>query len=127
MLKGARQFLEQLKNEGRKLVIVSATDKPLLKEALKYLGIINLFDDIFTEQSVGFAKRDGEFFNYCFKKMKCVKEDVFFFEDSVPVLETAIKMGIPCCGVKHKFNKDRIDSLGIKTIKNYNKVNKIIK
>lgn len=122
MLKGAKDYLLKLKSEGKRLVLASASDLSILKIALKHFGLTHIFDEIFTEQSIGKAKKETEFFEYCIKALGCLKEDVFFFEDSVSSLESALSIGIRCCGVVHKLNKQRIKKLNILTIKNYKNI-----
>lgn len=127
MIKGAKEFLLKLKSEKKKLVLASATDLSLLKIALKHFEILDLFDEIFTEQNVRRGKRDKEFFEIVLNKLEAKPKDVFFFEDSVESLKNAIETKIPCCGLIHKFNKDRIKELDILKIKNYKNIEKKLK
>ena len=81
ILKGAMAYLMELKQQGKKLVIASATDYSLLSIALKHFGL-DFFEEVFTEQEVGFGKRNSEFFKICLEKLNCNAEDIFFFEDA---------------------------------------------
>lgn len=124
MIAGAREFLLNLKSQNKKLVLASATDLPLLKYALKHFDLIDIFDDIFTESSVGKGKKEKAFFETVLSKLNCSSKDIFFFEDSVDSLKNAIDLKIQCCGIVHKFNKNRIKHLDILKIKNYKNIEK---
>lgn len=124
MIKGVKEFLLDLKNKGKKLVLASATEDNLLKTALKHFDI-EIFDEVFTEPSLKCGKRDPEFFKKCMEKLNCEADDIFFFEDSVSSLKSALSLGISCCGLIHKYNKTRIKTLGIPVIKNYKKINQL--
>lgn len=121
-LKGAKEFLVKLKSEGKTLAIITATDLYLVEIALKHFGIFDLFSGVFSEKDVGRYKRNRDFFEYCFAKIKCAPEDVFMFEDAVGSLKSAISIGVECCGVIHKYNKTNIKKLGVPLIRNYKNI-----
>lgn len=127
MIKGAKEFLLKLKADKKKLILASATDLSLLRIALKHFEILDLFDEVFTEQNVRRGKGDKEFFEIVLKKLEAKPKDVFFFEDSVESLKNALESGISCCGLVHKFNKDRIKKLDVLKIKNYKNIEKKLK
>ena len=122
MLKGAKEFLFKLKAEGKKLVLASASDLSILKFALEHFGLMHIFDEFFTEQSIGNAKKEPEFFEKCINALNCSKEDILFFEDAVSSLKSALSVGITCCGVVHKLNRHKIKDLDILKIKNYKNI-----
>ena len=127
MLKGAKEFLLKLKTEGKKLILITATDLSLVKIALEHFGIYQIFEWIFTEESIGKHKRDTEFLEYCFSVVKCKKDDILLFEDSVASLKSAIRLGIDSFGIIHKYNKKTIRKLRIPLLKNYKNIEKILK
>lgn len=127
MIKGAREFLLNLKRQGKSLVIATATDLEPAEIALKHFGIYDLFDAVFSENSIGKRKRDKSFLETCFKKLGCSSKDVFLFEDSVVSLKSAISLGVDCCGLVHKYNRKNITKLGIPLIKNYKNIKKVLK
>ncbi len=124
LITGIKEFLLKLKNSGKKLVIASATDINLLKEALKHFNL-NVFDEIFTEVTIGYCKAYPEFFEECLDKLNATYDNVFFFEDSFSSITSATELNIACCAVLHKFNKQHkkeFESLCKFTIKNYKKL-----
>lgn len=122
LIKGIKDFLYSLKSQGKKLVLASATDEYLLRIALKHFDI-DIFDKIYSEPNIGYPKRDPEFFNTCLKKLRTTKEKVFFFEDNFNSLSCASGLGINCCGVIHKYNKQHksdLKKICKLVIRNYN-------
>lgn len=121
---GIKEFLFKLKNNGKKLVIASATDINLLKKALKHFNL-NVFDEIFTEETIGYCKSYPEFFEVCLDKLNATYDNVFFFEDSFGSISSAARLNIQCCAVIHKFNKQHkkeFENICKFTIKNYKKL-----
>ena len=61
MIKGAKEYLLSLKEQGKKIVIASATNKPLLMIALKHFGL-DWVDYIYSESTLNLGKNDVKFF-----------------------------------------------------------------
>lgn len=104
MLKGAKEFLFKLKAEGKKLILVSATEKKLLKLALKHFEI-DVFDEIFTETSLDCPKRNENFYEIVLSKLKTTANNVFLFEDSFSSIKSAVHSKIETVAFLHEFNK----------------------
>ena len=104
LIAGVKEFLLKLKKNGVKLVLASATDEDILKTALKHYDL-EIFDDIFTEANIGYAKHDKMFFETCLNKIGANPEDVILFEDSFVSVKSANSLGIDCVAVLHKYNK----------------------
>ena len=127
LIKGAKEFLYKLKSQGKKLILASATDEPLLKIVLKHFDI-DIFDSIFTEGNLNLPKHDPIFFKCILKKLNTSPDNVFFFEDSFASTKSATSIGIECCSLIHEFNckhKEEFKNICNAVIKNYN--NKFIK
>lgn len=103
-VKYAKEFLNKLKHQGKRLVLASATEERLLKVCLKHFNI-DVFETIFTETNTGYAKHNVKFFETCLTNLKVKPEQVFFFEDSFVSIKSATKLNIDCCAVVHKYNK----------------------
>ena len=111
MLKGAKEFLQNLKQQGKKLVLASATEFELLQVALKHFGLIDLFDEVYTETNMGYAKIQPEFFDELLVKLDVTADEIFFFEDSYGSIKNATAKGIEVCAVVHKYNKKHLPKL----------------
>ena len=122
LIKGIREFLNNLKAKGYSLVLVSATSKYLLEIALKHYGLDMHFDFIYTEESLSQPKRSVMFYEECLKQLNCKAEDIFLFEDSFASLTSAHQLNIDACGILHKYNKnnaEKIKAITHLTVKNY--------
>ena len=122
MLSGAYKFLKYLKDKGYKIVIASATNINLLKKAFTFFNLTNLIDEVYSENSLGYAKHHKEFFKLLLEKLDVSASDVIFFEDSYVSLSNATSFGIDCVCVKTHYNKNYIDELKSKcklVINNY--------
>lgn len=68
-LDGAPELLNNLKNGGYRLFIVSNGSASVQKGRLDSAGIESMFDGIFISQNIGFDKPDRRFFERCFSKI----------------------------------------------------------
>lgn len=105
MLKGAKQYLEYLKNKGYKICIASATDLELLTKAIEIFDLKFLIDEIYTETTIGYSKRNIKFLEALLNKLNIDKDEMFYFEDSYASLSNAIKHDIDSTCIKTNFNK----------------------
>ncbi|MBQ8792048.1 MAG: HAD family phosphatase [Clostridia bacterium] len=121
MIKGAKEFLYILKKQGKTLVLASATQENLLKIALKHFKI-DIFDYIFTEESLNHPKYEPDFFEIILDKLNTQASDITFFEDSFSSIKSATSKGIECYALLHKYNKKHkkeLTKLCSKVIKDY--------
>lgn len=122
---GAKEYLYKLKKQNAKLILASATEENLLKFALKHFDL-EIFDEVYTESSIGYAKHNQMFFKKCLENLNAKPEDVILFEDSFVALKSATSVGIECVAVLSKYNKKHLmelQSMCKKVIKDYNKFN----
>ena len=103
-IKGAKQYLLDLKNQGKTLVLASATQMPLLEKVIAHFKL-DMFDKVYSESTLGIGKNDTKFFETILKDLDTTAENVFLFEDSCTSIKNATKNGIQCCGIVHKYNK----------------------
>lgn len=122
LIKGVVEFIKNLKEQGKKLVLASATGDDLLYPVLRELKLDILFDTIVTENEIGYSKRDPMFFAKLLKKLDATPEDVFLFEDSYYSIFSAASVRIQSCAVLGKFNKkhkNRLKEISLLVIKDY--------
>ena len=121
IIKGVKEFLYELKKQGYKLILCSATQDRTVKIALEHFGF-DMFDSLESEDTIGVSKRCPEFFQRLLAKLDTTAEKVIFFEDSYTSVKNALKNNVECIGVLHKFNRDHKKDFKQKcklTIKNY--------
>lgn len=97
LLCGAKQFLNQLKSEGKKIALGSASkNAPLI---LHNLGIESLFDCIIDGNKVSKAKPDPEVFVLAAKGMNIPNAECVVFEDAEAGVQAAKRAGMKCVGI----------------------------
>jgi HAD superfamily hydrolase (TIGR01509 family) len=102
--KGVKEFLENLKSNGVKMCIASATAMELIEVAMNHCGLKQYFDKVISCADVGKGKDEPDVFlaaaNYLGEKI----EEIWLFEDSLVAIETARKIGMKTVGIYDKYN-----------------------
>ena len=102
--KGVKEFLENLKANGVKMCIASATAMELIEVAMNHCGLKQYFDKVISCADVGKGKDEPDVFlaaaNYLGEKI----EEIWLFEDSLVAIETARKIGMKTVGIYDKYN-----------------------
>lgn len=101
--KQLRQLLQQL--PGRKCVFTNAPRQYALR-VLQVLGIEDCFSLVFSVESSGFhAKPSMRGFQLLLRQLKCRAADCTLFEDSLPALMTAKRLGMRTVWISRKLRK----------------------
>ena len=104
LILGAKDLLLKLKADGKKLILATATNIELIKKVLPHFGL-DIFDEIYSENTLKIGKNNPEFFKLLMKKLKLNSDEIFLFEDSFESIMNAKQCNIECCALIHKFNK----------------------
>ena len=102
---GVVEFLEYCYNNGIKMCIASATDKELIKIAIKHCNIEKYFKDIFSCAEIGSGKDKPDIY---IKAQECLgtkTEETCIFEDSHIAIDTADKINIKTVGIYDEVSK----------------------
>ncbi|NVO09269.1 MAG: beta-phosphoglucomutase [Bacteroidales bacterium] len=97
ILPGVKEFIEELKNDGIKIGLGSASKNAVF--ILNQLGIIHLFETIVDGNRVSKAKPDPEIFLLAAKDLKVEPSQSIVFEDAEAGVEAAIRGGFKCVGI----------------------------
>lgn len=111
---GVIDFLEELKQNGVRMVVATATDRPLVEAALTRVGILDYFEKIFTCSEVGFDKKVPNIFDEALAYLGTKKSETYVFEDTLTPITTVSTAGYPLVAVYDKWSakhKDLIVSL----------------
>lgn len=122
IIKGAKEYLASLKKQGKILILASATGESLLKPVVKALGFDKYFDAVYSEDMIGYPKRDPMFYVRLLEILKAKPEEVFLFEDSLYSISSAASLKIESCALinnLNKNNKTKFEELCELIIKNY--------
>lgn len=97
ILKGAREYIVQLRKQGIKIALGSASKNA--GTILRNLKISDLFDAIVDGNLVTRAKPDPEIFLLCARKLGRTPEDCVVFEDSEAGIEAAQRAKMITVGI----------------------------
>lgn len=89
---GVREFLQALKDNGVHCVVATATDRSIMVPALRRLGLLDYFDEVFSTKDTGISKHDPHIYNLA-RDFLGADEDIFIFEDAAYAIDTAVKAG----------------------------------
>jgi beta-phosphoglucomutase len=100
ILKGAKEYLSELKNSGIKIALGSASkNAPAI---LSRLNITNLFDSIVDGNKVSKAKPDPEVFLIAAKELGLKPQECVVFEDAEAGITAAKAAGMRTVGVGNR-------------------------
>jgi len=97
VLPGATDFLKELRQNGIKISLGSASKNAMT--ILTRLGLVELFDAIIDGTKVSKAKPDPEVFLKGAEALGLKPEECVVFEDAAAGLEAAINGGMRCVGI----------------------------
>ena len=86
---GVTAFLEQMKKQGVRMCIATATDRYQVEAALKRCDMDFFFSEIFTCTDVGHGKDEPVIFQKAMKHLGTTKADTVVFEDAYHAAKTA--------------------------------------
>lgn len=90
---GVRAWLEQLRNDGVHMCVVSSTPEPLIRVCLDRLGLIDFFSFILSCDTIGKGKDEPDAYLAAAKRMGATPSETAVYEDSPTALMTAKKAG----------------------------------
>lgn len=91
---GAEQALKQLKKEGCRIALATATPIERAKEQLEQVGLLKYFDEVVSAVQVERGKPAPDVYLYACRKLGIAPEEAFAVEDSPNGAMSAIKAGI---------------------------------
>ncbi|MBR6533139.1 MAG: HAD family phosphatase [Clostridia bacterium] len=109
--------LKNLKENGAKLSVLTASPHVTLDPCLKRLGIFDLFDNVWSCDDFSTTKADPQIYVKAAEKIGEKVEDILFLDDNYNADVTAKKAGMQVCGVYDESSKDYVDE--IKTATDY--------
>lgn len=96
---GVKAVLDELKNHGVKLALVTAATLPRILPCLDRNGLSGYFNLILNCDAVGLPKSDPDIYRTALDYLKGKPEDAVFFEDNLTALRAASSIGITTVGV----------------------------
>ncbi|WBA13786.1 HAD family hydrolase [Salinivibrio proteolyticus] len=116
---GAKVYIDQLKNAGKKCGVVSSAATWMVENILSSLQLENAFDLVITQEHVTKHKPDPEAYTLALTKLNVSPEQTIVFEDSTAGIRAGKSSGCDVIAVKHDFNGKNDLSDAIKAISTY--------
>ena len=120
--KGVKKFLEKVYSQGYKMCILTTSEKSQAIGALKRTGVLDLFDEVYTDRDFNLSKKDPQIYIKACEKMGESPSDTVVFEDALYAVESAKKTKCVVVGVYDEYSKgdwDKIISIADKTIQSF--------
>jgi HAD superfamily hydrolase (TIGR01509 family) len=116
---GAINLLSDLKNQGKKIGVVSSAFSWMVKQILLQLELSKFFDIVITQEDVTKHKPDPEAYLLALKEFSLPASKVLVFEDSHSGILAANKAGCDTIAFQHDFNLRHDFSLAKKIISDF--------
>ena len=119
---GAKAYIEQLKQEGKKCAVVSSAATWMVENILTSLQLENAFDLVITQEHVTKHKPDPEAYILALAKLAASPEQTLVFEDSTAGIRAGKSSGCDVIADKHEFNGKNDLSGVLKVINTYDEL-----
>lgn len=96
---GTVEFLDELKKNGVRMCIATATDFDMVVPGLKRCGIYDYFENVFTCGGLKTNKTMPFIFEHAMESIGTTKEDTVIFEDALYAVKTAKKADFFVTGI----------------------------
>lgn len=118
---GVATFLEQMKKQGVKICIATATDRYQVEAALKRCCMEHFFSEIFTCTDVGHGKDEPFIFRKAMDYLGTTRENTVVFEDAYHAAQTAKADGFVTVAVydSHEEKQKELQALSDFYFENY--------
>lgn len=99
VIAGFDDFVEEARNRGIKIALVSNASKNDARNSLEALKLVEVFDRMIFAEEVGVKKPDPAAYKEALDQLGLSPEEALAFEDSTTGLKGAVEAGIPVVGI----------------------------
>lgn len=104
---GVLDLLRQLKANDKKIYMLSNGQRIFTVPELKYLGIHDYFDGLYSSSDIGICKPDSAFFNHLLEEQKLnAAESIFIGNDDICDVGGAKGIGMDCLYIHSNLSRD---------------------
>ena len=103
--------LRELKNRGDRLNVLTASPHITLDACLKRLGILDLFENVWSCEDFTTTKADPEIYKLAADRLGVAVEEVIFIDDNYNADLTAKKAGMVVYGIYDEYSKEYVEDL----------------
>lgn len=106
-----RSVLQELKQRGASLNVLTASPHVTLDACLKRLELWDLFDNIWSCDDFHTTKADPNIYQMAAQRLNTTVENVLFLDDNLDADKTAKSAGMLVCGVYDPSSEDYVDQI----------------
>ena len=99
VIAGFDDFIEEARNRGIKVALVSNAPKGDARNSLESLKLMEVFDPMIFAEDVGVQKPDPAAYKAALDQLDISPEEALAFEDSTAGLKGAVEAGIPVIAI----------------------------
>jgi HAD superfamily hydrolase (TIGR01509 family) len=101
---GAKDFLNQAKNSGQVLALVTSSTRPMIQANPELQSVLPWFTVVISTEDVTHTKPNPEPYLLALEKLNIPSERALVFEDSAPGLQSAAAANIRTIFLRHNLN-----------------------
>lgn len=101
------KLIQALKDSGKKLALVTASERDTTHSLLKHCNLLHQFDIVITRQDTHKTKPDPAPYQHALSMLGIKKEDAIIFEDSPTGIASAIASGIKVIKVEWYAHEEK--------------------
>ena len=108
---GVLSYLQELRDAGCKLHVLTASPHVTLDVCLKRNGIYDLVDNVWSIDDFGLTKSNPQIYLEAIKRLGTTVEKTVFFDDNIGAVQTAMQAGLFTVGCYDDSGKNFQDKL----------------
>ena len=108
---GVIETLRALRVRGESLNILTASPHIMLDPCLARLGVLDLFDNVWSSDDFGTTKSNPEIYKMAAKRLGVSVGDVIFVDDNINAVKTAKAAGTVAYGIYDESSADSADEM----------------
>ncbi len=108
---GVIEMLDNLKANGVRMCVASATPSYLINIALSSAGLTDFFEFVLSPDEYPKGKSDPKIFHGVAEKFGCNVTEMALFEDTLYSIKTAHSLGMYIIAVRDKYSAHRADEI----------------
>lgn len=105
------EVLRELKRQGARLNVLTASPHLTLDPCLKRLGLYELFDNVWSCDDFATTKADPEIYTMAAEKIGSSVGNILFLDDNLNADKTAKAAGMKVCGVYDKSSEEYMEQI----------------
>jgi HAD superfamily hydrolase (TIGR01509 family) len=111
-LPGLMDFMEEAKNRGLSLALVTNAPEENVEAILLVLELAEAFDELVLSDEVGLVKPDPAPYRAALDRLGVRPEEVLAFEDSTSGIASSVAAGIPTVGIASTQDPEKLLQAG---------------